>query len=136
MSFETERDVIRQRLASAWGTTTAIAWDGFNGKAYDAQEGVPFIRPRIEDGASEFVAIAAPTRRFRHYATLVIEVYRPTAEGDEVGNQNADALIAAFNGYASSPVTFTARGTPLGPVPDGKFARWSVLLPYYREESA
>jgi len=136
VSFETERDVIRQRLASSWGSTTAIAWDGFNLGTYAVQEGVPFIRPRIEDGESEFVAVASPTRRFRHYATLLVEVYRPTGEGDEAGNQNCDALIAAFAGYSSGGVSFMRRGTPMGPSPDGKFARWTVLLPYYREESA
>lgn len=136
MSFTSERTVIRERLASEWGSATDIAWDGFNLGTYTVKEGVPFIRPRIEDGESEFVSVAAPTRRFRHYATLLIEVYRPTGEGDASGNAACDALIAAFAGFSSGGVTFMRRGTPMGPSVDGKFARWTVLLPYQREESA
>lgn len=136
MSLEVERDVIRQRIVAQWGSTTAIAWDGFNGAPYAETEGVAFIRPRVDSGESDFVAISAPTRRFRHYATLIVELYRPASEGDETGNQQADLLLAAFSGYSSGVVHFERRGTPVGPSVDGKFARWTVLLPYYREESA
>jgi hypothetical protein len=47
VSFETERDVIRQRLASSWGSTTAIALDGFNLGTYAVQERVAVLVPGL-----------------------------------------------------------------------------------------
>lgn len=136
MSLLAERAVIRARILAQWGSTTEIAWDGFNGAEYQQTEGVAFIRPRVDAGEADFIAIAAPTRRFRQFATLVIDLNRPANEGDATGNAQADLLLAAFAGYSSGAVSFERRGSVIGPEVDGKFARWTVLLPYYREEAA
>lgn len=135
MSQETERDVIRQRLNSSWGSTTAISWDGFNGKPFSRQEGVEFIRPRIEDGRSEWVGISAALRKERKFGTLLIEVMVPMGTGDERGNHLCDLLIEAFKAYTSGSVRFDERAFSLDMGADAPFYRWHVLAPYYREET-
>lgn len=137
MSFETERDVIRQRLYSQWGSITEISWDGFNGSPYLKREGVEFIRPRVEDGESEWVGIAAGMRRERKYGTLVIDVFQPIGTGDERGVQLCDSLIAIFSPCSTGPVRFDRRGWAYDVGIDltmfGQFYVWRVFLPYYRE---
>lgn len=136
MGVSSERAVIRSRLSSSWGTITAIAWDGFNGPAYTRVDGTEFIRPRIEDGESEWVSVAWPTMLERKVATLIIEVYCPAGSGDSRGNQLCDVLIRLFSPYTSGSVRFDKRGFVVDAGTDGTFHRWHVMLPYYYESQA
>lgn len=133
MGMETERDVIRQRLNTNWGSTTEISWEGFNLGPYTQKEGVEYIRPHIEDGISEWVSIAASVQKERKYGTLIIEVFTPIGTGDERGNRLCDLLIEDFSPYTSGGVRFDRRGFARDSGTDGLFHTWQVFLPYYRE---
>jgi hypothetical protein len=136
VGYEAEGDVIRAKLVAAWGATSPVSWDGLmNGAEYRRDEGVSFIRPRIEDGEEQTVAVGGPSRRHRRFSSLIIEIFRPAGSGSETALQWCDSLISAFYGYASGGVNFWLRGSKFDSGQDGKFAKWTVLLPYYVEET-
>lgn len=138
MSMVTERAAIRVKLAAAWGSTTAIAWDGLNGPPYTRVDGTEFIRPRIEDGESSWAAISASVQRERKLGVVVVEVMTPSGTGDARGNALCDLLIGHFTRFTdpSGTVRFDRRGFAVDAGTDGTFHRWHVFLPYYREEAA
>lgn len=133
MSYETERDVIRQRFNSGWAATTAVDWSGFNGSSYDRSSGTEFVRPRCEDGEAQWVGIGGQYKRARKFGTLVVEVFQPAGTGEERGVQLCDSLIAIFTPYSSSGVSFMGRGFAQDVGSDGNFHKWIVFLPYYFE---
>lgn len=139
MSRAAERQAVWARLLSLWGSTTPIARDAVNGPVYERIEGVAFIRPHFEDGepGEEFVGVgSATTNRLRAYGTLVVEVFLPIGTGLATGDGYCQTLIDGFTRYTSGAVRFMRRPWAHEVGEDGKFYKWIVFAPYYREESA
>lgn len=135
MSLEVERDVIRQRLAAQW-STTSIAWDAMNGAPFARQAGVAFVRPRVEVGGGTWVSISGALRKRRVRSVLILEVYVPANTGNELAAQYCDALVSVFSAYSSGEVVFEDTPFAREVGQDAEHYKWMVFAPYYREEAA
>jgi len=92
MTSEDVRNAIEVRLQDNWATTP-IAWDNVS---YKPVRGTPFIRCQMEEVFSEIKGLSCTSVN----GLLTIQVFTPAKEGTENNIQNADALVALFQGFS------------------------------------
>jgi hypothetical protein len=134
LSRVTERDAIRARLVTVLGAVP-IAWDAFNGDAYQPTIGTAYFRPRIEDGEAFYSSIGGANRPKRNIGTLIVEVYRPAGEGEDAGNAACDALLAGFKDYQTAGISFMWAGMVKDAGGDAAWHKWLVFLTYQNTET-
>ena len=138
MSFATEGQAIRSRIATQWGSTTDIAWP--NG-AYIPTLGSAWIRVTIRNGESMQPYLGPGSKR-RSAGVVLVEVFVPSDRFDSAVRALVDSVAAMFRNAQHDGITYRepsareAAGQIRAEGAAGQeepWYRWIVEIPYYRD---
>lgn len=95
--YENQDNLLRQRFADQWGTTTPIAWPNVD---FTPTPGQSFVRFWVTDAGASQVSMGDPGNNiYRHSGTLYIMIFTPAGQGDEEALKLADQAAAIFRGW-------------------------------------
>lgn len=126
-----EKDIV-SRFQSNWGTTTRWTTDGDVG--FDPPNNAAWVRVSVRDGDSEQVSLGN-TPRFRHYGTIIIQVFVRRDSGSRLAKTHADTISAYYRNSTFGTPTIYCRAPYITNV--GEREGWyqvNVNIPYQWDE--
>ncbi len=134
MGYSTERQDIESRFATAWASTTPIAYQNV---AFTPPATGSWVRLAILNGDAQQASLGSgqADTLYRQAGVISVSVFTNLNQGTNAARALADQAAAVFRGvdFGSGIKCRAPRIADVGV--DGKFYQMDVSVPYYRDES-
>lgn len=127
MSFEATRALIAARLADNY-VTYPIANE--NHEFSPPEDGTPWVRLFIVEGASDIAGLGGSTRLFRNTGIIVCQIFIQEGKGTKDALDIADVLDTLWSGASFNGITCRASSVTRVGTSDGWY-QVNITTPYF-----
>lgn len=107
MSHVTLNQTVENTFATAWGSTTPIAYDNI---AFTQPSGSSWVKVYVREGDSQKITLGTAPQRRRTLGTVFVDIYTPIGQGSKAARTYADSVKAIFKDLRVSGVQFDGAG--------------------------
>ena len=107
MSHVTLNQTVESTFATAWGSTTTIAYDNV---AFTPPVGSSWVKIYVREGDSSKITIGTAPQRRRTLGTVFVDIFTPIGQGSKAVRTYADNVKAIFKDLRVSGIQFDGAG--------------------------
>ena len=99
MSHAALNTIVESRFATAWGATTAVAYDNVN---FTPTAGASWVAIKLREGPSKKITLGSGAQVRRTLGTIFVEIFTPVGTGSSACRGYVDSVKAIFRDYRAS----------------------------------